>query len=40
LSDSATEALGIVILSPGEGLWRHVSDSQDVARPSARPEFW
>jgi len=40
LSDSATEALGIVILSPGEGLWRHVSDGQDVARPSARPEFW
>ena len=40
LSDKTIGALGIIILEPGEGLWRHKSDEPSKARPSARPEFW
>ena len=40
LSDRTIEALGILILRPAGGLWRHVSDSESMIRRSARPEFW
>ena len=40
LSDRAIEALGVLILRPAEGLWRHASDSEGTIRRSARPEFW
>jgi len=40
LSDRAVEELGIIILRPGEGLWKHVSDGEGVVRRSSRPEFW
>ena len=40
LSDRTIEALGILILRPAEGLWRHASDSEGTIRRSARPEFW
>ena len=40
LSDMTIEALGILILRPAEGLWRHASDSENTVRRSARPEFW
>ena len=40
LSDRAVEGLGIIILRPGEGLWKHVSDGEGIVRRSSRPEFW
>ena len=40
LSDRTIEALGILILRPAEGLWRHISDGKSMIRRSARPEFW
>lgn len=40
LSDQLSEALGITILSPGRGFWRHTNDAPNVRRESEKPEYW
>ena len=35
ISDHLIDALGIIIISFGQGLWRHRSDPKDVVRKSA-----
>ena len=40
LSDKLMDALKIILLRPGEGLWRLTDDKEDVARRSESPERW
>jgi len=40
LSDSLTEELGIVILSPRKGIWKFSNDPLDKVRYSYKPQYW
>ena len=40
LSDKLMDALKVVLLKPGEGIWKFVDDEEGVARKSERPERW
>lgn len=40
LSDKAIDALGVVLLKPGEGIWRFSDDPPHVERSSERKEGW
>ena len=40
LSDRALDALGIVLIKPGEGLWRFADEEPSVVRRSAPRESW
>lgn len=40
LSDKTLDALGIILIKPGEGLWRFTDDSPNVIRKSELRETW
>ena len=40
LSDKTLDSLGIVLLRPGQGVWRFIDDDVGVERRSETPEFW
>ncbi len=40
LSDKALDALGVVLLRPGAGIWRFIDDRPGVERTSERKELW
>jgi len=40
LSDKLMDALKIILLRPGEGLWRLTDDKEDITRRSEPPERW
>jgi len=40
LSDVLMDALGIVLLKPGQGIWRFADDAEGTARKSEHPERW
>ncbi len=40
MSDALIEELGIILLSPRKGLWRHFSDPVDKTRISYPPQYW
>lgn len=40
LSDKTLDALGIILIRPGEGLWRYSDDEPTTARGSEPREIW
>jgi len=40
LSDKLMDALKIILLRPGEGLWRLTDDKENIVRRSEPPERW
>ena len=40
LSDKLIDELGIIILKPGEGLWRHIDDPSERIRRSQKKQEW
>ena len=40
LSDTTLDQLGIILLKPGEGLWRLTTDQPGVKRKSEPPQTW
>jgi len=40
ISDKLIDSLGLVLIRPGEGLWRFIDDNNEIVRESLPAEKW